>query len=149
MFEHVYGSRHNFDAAHARIVHHIAIGIDQREIEPSVVDLAVDAIKGDITRLAGGCTVLMGEGTWTPGSEMYDYSGPVENDIAVNFILTLTPNEHEAIWPRIREIIADTVRRFALGCSHIHAMIWQASSRVFEIEAPARYPALSRTVAAQ
>lgn len=140
MFEDVYG---NDDGAEARIVHHIALGIDPRHVEPPTIDIAINAIKNGITRLSGGVSVLMGEGTWTPGSELGNYSGAVERDLTVNFILTLTPREHDVLWPEVRNVIAHVVQRSALGCVHIHVMIWRATSKIFRIEPIGKRPALA------
>lgn len=116
-----------------RTTHHIVLGIDRDVVPVPTVDMAVEELKIDITRLAGGVTVIKGEGTWTPEAEAGVYSGPIEHDLSVNIILTFTPDEGRKVWPKVAAAIRGVVQRFQLGCEHIHSMVWQARSRIFSV----------------
>lgn len=131
-----------------RIIHHIVLGIDQEAVPVPIIDMAVEKLKIDITRLTGGVTVIKGQGTWALDAEAGIYSGPFEHDVSVNIILTVTPDEGRKVWPKISAAIRTAVRRFALGCEHIHVMAWEARSRIFSIsgkgDAPKALPAPQR-----
>ena len=118
-----------------RIVHHIVIGVDRSCADHHIMDGAYDALKEGITRLSGGLVAFITDGTWTAGSETGDYlSGPVEQDIALNFIVTLTyDEENSGAWEAVKHVIAKTVQAHSLKCHHIHVAIWAAQAGHFHV----------------
>lgn len=125
------------DKSHAdglRIVHHIVIGVNRNHIPIYKIDDAFEQLKIDLTRFTGGVTAFLADGTWTKNAQQDDYSGKIEQDIAANFIITLTPENNDQLWPVISNTIKETIEDFDLGCQHIHVASWTATSNIFTIK---------------
>lgn len=137
MFE-THSSGNADDEHDQRIMHHIALGIDHGCVPMPVIASAIEHIKSGVTGVTGGLTVLVGKGTWADGAQESDYSGAIEQNVTANFFLSLTPDEQRLVWPQVRDVIRDAVERFALGCEHIHVMVWPAVSHIFTVSAASK-----------
>ena len=137
-----------------RHIHHIVIGVDRKIVPLYRIDAAYRALLDDISRLTGGLTAWVGDGTWMLNAQQGDYSGPIERDAALNVIVTLTNEDRPIIWPIVQTTIAGVVLDHDLGCDHIHVMVWPAQSGIFcvndtaESATPDLTPAISSTVTA-
>ncbi len=116
-----------------RYVHHIAIGVKKNTIPPYKLEEASRNIQLDLTRLLGGVTVWLSEGTWSAFSEFGNYAGAIERDVTLNLLLTMTSTESERVWSNVQSAITDTVLKHGLGAEHIHVMFWPAHSRIFRV----------------
>jgi len=118
-----------------RLIHHIVIGADRNQVDHYALSEAYDTLKEGITRHSGGTVALITDGTWTINAEAGDYlSNPVEHDIALNFIVTLTYEEVFAgTWEAIKQLIAKTVKAHKLPCHHIHVAMWIGAAKHFHV----------------
>ncbi len=118
-----------------RMLHHIVIGADRNKTDYDAIENVYETLKESITRQSGGTVAFITDGTWTVNSESGDYLiGPVEHDIALNFLVTLTYEEVFAgVWENIKVLIADVIKTHNLGCEHIHVAMSVVQAKHFNV----------------
>jgi len=124
-----------------RHMYHIAIGIRKELLPPYKLEDISREIQDCITRIIGGSTAWISEGTWSAFSQQGDYSGKIERDITLNFFLTMTIPEKKRAWPQVQKTIADAALKHGIGCEHIHVITWLAESSIFRVSDVALSPA--------
>lgn len=116
-----------------RQCHFIVFAIEQDKACLTQLRCAKDMITAKLTKLSGGITSWLGEGTWTPSSEQSDYSGELERDELICLFLTLTEQEDTELWPEIMRQIATTVTELNLSCEWIQVSSWIVQARNFRV----------------
>ncbi len=119
--------------ARARDCFNVVIGLQRESAAPSHVREAVDDLKRSVTRLTGGVTLSLSEGTWAAKANQNNFSGPIEDNVAINLLVTLLPSDTPTVWPRIEAEIRHLVRAHQLSCEAVHVMAWRAQSHIFSI----------------
>jgi len=118
-----------------RVMHHIAIGVNEEQVDHSTVDQAYAYLKEVIARHSGGLTSFKSDGVWFPEYELGNLSGDVEHNVTFNFIVTLSMEEElYGVWDQIKISIADGVKKYDLGCEHIHCTAWWSQARHFRTD---------------